>query len=168
MSEPILPDVLQPGLNVVFCGTAIGHVSARTGTYYAGPGNYFWGALYDVGLTPRLLAPHEFRLVPQFGVGLTNIVPHIEGMDNILRPDDFDVAGLRAKIARFQPRAFAFNGKRGAQAFYGRMDVAYGEQPMSEGNTSVFVLPSTSGAARRYWNLDHWHALAAWLSSRRG
>ena len=35
----ILPDVLAPGLDIVFCGTAVGNVSAQRGVYYAGPGN---------------------------------------------------------------------------------------------------------------------------------
>lgn len=164
--KPILPDVLEPGLKVVFCGTAIGHVSARTGTYYAGPGNRFWPVLYKIGLTPRLLAPAEFRLAAAFGIGLTNIVPHIEGMDNILRPADFDVDGLRRKIENCAPRAFAFNGKRGAQAFYGTMKINYGMQPEPLGETTVFVLPSTSGAAVRYWDEAVWQALADWLRGR--
>lgn len=35
---PILPDVLQPNLNIVFCGTAPGTVSAQRGAYYANAG----------------------------------------------------------------------------------------------------------------------------------
>lgn len=31
----ILPDVLKPGLKVVFCGTAAGNRSATNGAYYA-------------------------------------------------------------------------------------------------------------------------------------
>ena len=42
----ILPDVLEPGLRVVFCGTAAGKASARAGAYYAGPGNAFWPTLH--------------------------------------------------------------------------------------------------------------------------
>jgi hypothetical protein len=43
---PILPDVLMPGLKLVFCGTAAGTVSARRGQYYAHPQNRFWEILY--------------------------------------------------------------------------------------------------------------------------
>ena len=69
----ILPDVLEPGLAAVFCGTAASRVSAAVGAYYAGPGNQFWPTLYRTGLTPRLLAPPEFRLLPTFGLGLTDL-----------------------------------------------------------------------------------------------
>ena len=55
-----LPDVVLPGLKVVFCGTAAGTRSAQVGAYYAGRGNKFWRTLFQVGLTPRPLDPHEF------------------------------------------------------------------------------------------------------------
>ena len=44
-SGHILPDVLQPGLALVFCGTAAGKRSAAERAYYAHPGNMFWRAL---------------------------------------------------------------------------------------------------------------------------
>ncbi|MDQ3726180.1 MAG: mismatch-specific DNA-glycosylase, partial [Actinomycetota bacterium] len=68
----VLPDVLVPGLKVVFCGNAAGKVSARKGAYYAGPGNLFWPTLHEVGLTPIRLRPEEFRRMPEFGLGLTD------------------------------------------------------------------------------------------------
>ncbi len=54
---PVLPDLLAPGLDIVFCGTGAGAWSARVGAYYAKPGNKFWPTLYAVGLTPRRLQP---------------------------------------------------------------------------------------------------------------
>ena len=58
--DPVLPDLVRPGLRIVFCGTAAGTVSAARGAYYAHPQNKFWSALCAVGLTPRLLRPEEF------------------------------------------------------------------------------------------------------------
>ena len=60
-------------MRVVFCGTAPGAASARTGAYYAGPGNRFWLTLPEVGLTPVLLRPAEFARLADFGIGLTDI-----------------------------------------------------------------------------------------------
>jgi len=65
----ILPDLLSPGLRVVSCGTAAGTASATARAYYAGPGNRFWSILHDTGLTPRRLAPHDFRCLPEWGSG---------------------------------------------------------------------------------------------------
>ena len=55
----VLPDLLRPGLRIVFCGTAAGNVSAARGAYYAHPQNRFWSALYAFGLTPRQLEPES-------------------------------------------------------------------------------------------------------------
>lgn len=162
MNAHVLPDLLLPGLKVVFCGTAAGAASARRGAYYAGPGNKFWKTLYALGFTPRLLEPAEFPLLPQYGIGLTDIAKSYSGADSGLRRSHFDADGLRLKIHENAPLVFAFNGKKAAQAFYGA-SVVYGQQPERVAATSVFVLPSTSGAASGFWNIDHWQALAAFL-----
>ena len=51
-SAHVLPDLIKPGLRIVFCGTAAGNVSAARGAYYAHPQNRFWSALHAFGLTP--------------------------------------------------------------------------------------------------------------------
>ena len=70
---------------------------------------------------------------------------------------------MRAKIERFAPRVVAFVGKRAAQEFFGRKALPYGLQADRIGVTEFYVLPSTSGAARRYWDPAPWHALAGYL-----
>src|SRR5690606_20934561 len=87
----LLDDVLAPGLRVVFCGTALGTVSARIGAYYAGPGNRFWPTLHEVGLTPRMLEPREFRMLPRFGIGLTDVCKTRSGSDAEIGTAGFDV-----------------------------------------------------------------------------
>ena len=156
----ILPDILAPGLRLVVCGSAAGTRSAELGAYYAGPGNRFWPMLHRVGLTPTALAPAEFRSVLAYGIGLTDIVKTGFGPDNSLRPADFDGAGLRQKIEIFQPRVLAFNGKRSASAFFGG-SLAYGRQLNRDiGVTRVYVAPSTSGAARGFWDEEYWRTVA--------
>jgi len=155
----ILPDVLVPGLTVVFCGTAASRVSAAVGAYYAGPGNRFWPTLYATGLTPRLLTPPEFRLLPTFGLGLTDLNQRESGADADLSPGGFDVTGFRARITACAPGYVAFTSKRAAQEALGG-PVGYGLQTVRIGDSRVFVLPSPSGRARRWWDETWWHALA--------
>ncbi|WP_119072410.1 mismatch-specific DNA-glycosylase [Aggregatilinea lenta] len=161
---PVLPDVLAPGLKVVFVGTAASRRAAEVGAPYAGPGNRFWDILYAAGFTPRRLKATEFQTVTQYGLGLTGMAPNAVGNDDVLRPEDFDAAGLRAKIEQFQPRVVAFAGKRAAQEFLGHRIPAYGLQPESVGPTRIWVLPSTSGAARAFWDEAPWRALAAFVA----
>lgn len=158
--DHILPDVLQGGLALVFCGTAAGTRSAREGAYYAHPGNLFWRALAEVELTPRLYAPHEFVQLPALGIGFTDLAKFHSGNDSELPRDAFDVPALAAKIERFAPRWLAFTSKHGAKAALGRAISGYGVQPERIGTTRVFVLPSPSGQARGHWSIGPWLELA--------
>ncbi len=157
---PVLPDILKPDLDVVFCGTAAGDRSAAVGAYYAGPGNRFWRTLHEIGLTERQLQPAEYRRLLEYGIGLTDIAKEAVGTDDNVPRSAFDVAGLQARILKYRPRILAFNGLNAARGFLGR-HVAAGLQPEHIGSTAIFVLPSTSGAARRYWKVAAWHDLAA-------
>ncbi len=162
--EHKLPDVLRPGLRLVFCGTAAGTKSAAVKAYYAGPGNQFWGVLAATGLTPHQLAPAEYASLVNFGIGLTDMSKLESGMDNQLTSEAFDVAAMRAKLAHYQPRVVCFNGKKAAQVFFARDDLDYGLQPASccpdLPGIKFFIAPSTSGAARRYWDEGSWGKLA--------
>lgn len=163
---PILPDVLQSGLALVFCGTAAGKRSAAERAYYAHPGNLFWRALHQAGLTPRQLAPHEFPTLPEYGIGLTDLAKRHAGNDNELPRDAFDIPALVAKVEHYAPGLLAFTSKAAARAALGRA-VDYGLQTESIGSTRLFVLPSPSGQARGHWNLAPWLTLADALSSSR-
>jgi double-stranded uracil-DNA glycosylase len=150
-------------LRIIICGTAVGAASAKKGTYYVGPGNKFWKTLHAIGLTTRVFRPEEYLRLSVEGVGLTDLAKSVAGADADLPDGCFDARRLRCKIEALQPRALAFNGKRAAAEFF---DVAtailrYGRQSERIGRTSVYVLPSTSGAANGYWSLDPWLALAS-------
>jgi TDG/mug DNA glycosylase family protein len=155
----VLPDILVPGLRVVFCGTAAGSASARAKAYYAGPGNRFWATLEETGLTPVRLESAEFRRLPEFGIGLTDICKVLHGSDQEVGTVEFDVDGLRQRLAAAEPANLAFNGKNSARGALER-DVSYGPQEEQIGGATVWVLPSTSGAARRYWEVGRWYELA--------
>jgi TDG/mug DNA glycosylase family protein len=156
----VLPDVLEPGLRIVFCGTAAGARSAELGQPYAGPGNKFWRVIEGVGLTPTRLTPAEFRDLPRYGIGLTDLAKFASGSDSMLRSADFDPAAFAARIAMANPRVVAFNGKRSAQQFFGGPAI-YGERSERLGESRVFVLPSTSGAASGFWDVGPWRLAAA-------
>ena len=162
----MLDDLLATDLELVVCGSAPGHRSARLRQYYAGPGNRFWLTLAEVGLTPRRLDPSEYRLLLSFRIGLTDLVKGQSGGDREL---DFSRAGraaLRRKVLRLRPRVLGFNGKRAGQEFLGRRDLDYGLQVATIGDTQLFVAPSTSGAARASFDLSFWQDLSALVRRR--
>ena len=65
-----VPDIVAPGLKVLFCGINPGLRSAETGHHFAKPGNRFWTSLHGAGFTPRLLRPDEERELLGYGCGL--------------------------------------------------------------------------------------------------
>jgi len=158
----MLPDLLDEDLELVICGTAVGATSASKQQYYAQPSNQFWQVLYEVGLTSRLLTPREYAELLEEGIGLTDLVKKQAGMDSDLQDCNFGASALRAKLHHYQPQVLCFNGKRAAQEFL-RRKVDYGVQPEQVGRTQIYVAPSTSGAARRWWDIKWWEELAAFV-----
>lgn len=158
-----LPDVLVPGLDLVLCGTSPGVMSAARGHYYAHPGNRFWPTLHATGLTDRLLRPAEFREVLRYGIGLTDYDNAQCGSDAEVEFTSEAAALLYEKIITYRPAVFAFNGKRGAQEFFGRKQMPYGLLPERIEDSAIFVLPSTSGLARFAWDIGVWSDLAAYV-----
>jgi TDG/mug DNA glycosylase family protein len=155
----ILADAIRPGLRVVFCGTALGAVAARKRAYYAGPGNAFYETLWRVGLTPRRLQPAEYPELLDYGIGLTDICKTRSGSDQEVGRDAFDVQRLTALLTENRPGWIAFNGKNSASGALGN-PVDHGRQEERFAGVPAFVLPSTSGAARRYWDIAPWRELA--------
>ena len=163
----VLPDVLEPGLMVVLCGTAAGTMSAQVGAYYSGRGNLFWEVLARTGLTPYKLDPHEFGTLPNYRIGLTDLVKIRSGSDKAISSSDFDIPRFCSKINKFTPKVVAFNGKTSAKVFFGySVDCGGPRRDERLGETVIFVLPSTSAAARTYWDESHWRELAAFVDKR--
>lgn len=161
----LVPDLLAPGLRLVFCGTAPSRASAAARAYYAKPGNRFWAALHRAGITPRLFAPGEYSQLLALGVGLTDLCKDHCGTDDELPEDAFDVASLQHKLDHYRPAWIAFTSKNAAQIALGRR-TTYGEQPerLGLGHTRVYVLCSPSGLATRFWQESVWQALGQVLS----
>jgi TDG/mug DNA glycosylase family protein len=157
-----VPDLLAPGLRLVFCGTALGRRSAEARAYYAHPNNLFWRTLHEVGLTPKRIAPQDYAQLLDHGIGLTDLSKHHFGNDADLPADALDGDALRARILAVAPAMLAFTSKKGASIALGRPTgrIALGLQADRIGETRLFVLPSPSGAARGYWDKSVWQMLA--------
>lgn len=165
-STETLPDQLRHHLRLVFVGTAASARSAAVGHYYAHPGNRFWRALHETGITPRQYRPSQFAELLELGIGFTDLSKSGAGMDHQIARQSFDVLGLRTKIETFRPRTVAFTSKKAASLFYDRPTsaIALGRQPSAGGPPEAFVLSSPSGAASGHWTLQPWRDLANWIA----
>jgi len=142
-----VPDVIGPGMRVVFCGINPGHWSAAAGAAFANPRNDFWRLLHAAGFTPRELRPEEQGELLRLGIGLTNAARRTtRGSGDLRRADFAGAAGRLEEIARsFRPRVIAFVGKAAyTGVFSGRAE--HGLQERRLGDAALFVLPSTSPA----------------------
>jgi len=171
-SRYLLPDLLSPGLRVVFCGSALGAMSYRLQAPYANPGNKFWRALHEAGITPRRMQPGEYRELLALGIGLTDINKTQFGNDVDLSHEHDDAASLLRKVKRYRPGVLAFTAKRPAQVFlrevFGtRGPPPYGPQPERVGETRIFVLTSPSGRAGSFWTLAPWQELGRLLNTHK-
>ena len=142
-----VPDVLAPGLRIVFCGINPGRVSAAAGAHFANPRNDFWRLLHASRLTSRLFEPSEqFELLRE-GIGVTNAAYRTTPGSGDLRRSDF--AGSAARLERIArelaPGWLAFVGKEAYRGAFGERP-ELGLQERKLGNTQLFVLPSTSPA----------------------
>lgn len=167
MSQPLLPDLLQPGLRLVFCGTAASKKSAELKAYYAKPGNKFWPTLHRVGITPTQFLPDQYRRLLALSIGLTDLCKHHAGTDAQIPPDAFDAALFVEKIRHYQPSMVAFTSKNAARIVLGKQP-DYGLQIETIGQTRLFVLPSPSGLATRFFDIAVWRALASEIHTHRG
>ena len=148
----ILPDVIAPGLRILFCGINPGATSASAGHSFVNPSNRFWRTLYGAGLTPRLLTAQEDQALVTFGLGLTAAAPRpSRGAAEVSRAELREGAErLQWKVETYAPRALAFLGKPAIAAITGQAVVAWGRQPGRFAGAEVWVLPNPSGRNRRF------------------
>ena len=144
-----VPDVIAPGLDVLFVGINPGFASARAGHHFANPANPFWRLLHESGFTSRRFAPSEGRGLLAEGLGITNLVAReTAGVADLTRADlEAGREILARKIRRHRPRAVVFVGLTAYAAFQrvrgGK--VACGERPEGIAGARVFVVPNPSG-----------------------
>jgi double-stranded uracil-DNA glycosylase len=147
-----VPDVIAPGLAVIFCGINPGLYTAAVGHHFARPGNRFWPALHAAGFTDRLLAPHEERLLLDLGYGITNVVPRATAGADELSDEELRAGGRRlaARVRRWAPRVLAVLGIGAYRSAFGEPRAALGLQGGLLGATRIWVLPNPSGLNAHY------------------
>ncbi len=147
-----LPDVLAPGLDVVFCGINPSLYSAAVGHHFARPGNRFWKALHRSGFTSRELAPSEDRGLLEGGLGLTNLAPRPTARADELAREELERGGrqLAGKLRRLAPTWVAVVGVTAYRQAFGRPEAGVGRREERIGPARVWVLPNPSGLNAHY------------------
>ncbi|WP_224242541.1 G/U mismatch-specific DNA glycosylase [Hyalangium gracile] len=147
-----MPDLIAPGLRVLFCGINPSLYSAVVGYHFARPGNRFWPTLHAAGITRRLLAPSEQEELLALGYGITNVVDRATATADQLAPKELVKGGRRlvTKVRRYRPRFIALLGISAYRAAFGRPDATLGLQPETLEDSRLWVLPNPSGLNAHY------------------
>ena len=147
-----MPDLIAPGLKVLFCGINPSVYSAVVGYHFARPGNRFWPAMHASGFTERLLAPSEQEELLALGYGITNVVDRATVSADVLTAEEFAEGGrrLEAKVRRYRPRCLAVLGIGAWRTAFGHPKASLGAQPRTLGGARVWVLPNPSGLNAHY------------------
>ncbi|KAJ1734538.1 uracil DNA N-glycosylase Thp1 [Coemansia biformis] len=174
---PPIPEVLRPGLDILFVGINPGVMSGVKQLHFGNPQNYFWRGLFESGLVPRQILPEEGHLLwEEWNMSIVNLVQRTTPSASDLSWQEMRdaVPELYRKIRENPPRIVCFVGKGIYEAFVGRRGVALGLQhdvlglagapdtpmelrppddpaaPLPPGRAYLFAMPSTSGRAAAY------------------
>lgn len=148
-----VPDLVGPGLKLLFVGINPGLWTAATQTHFAHPGNRFYPALRLAGIVDREISRAEGMtdddrayLISR-GIGNTNLVTRAT-----VRADELSAAELRAGrlrleafVAEHRPVVVAIAGITAYRTAFGRPKAKLGEQPEAIGDARLWVVPNPSG-----------------------
>jgi TDG/mug DNA glycosylase family protein len=166
-----VPDVIAPGLRLLFVGINPGLYSGAVGHHFARPGNRFWPVLHAAGITDRLLSPFEEPELLAAGVGITNIVDRATATADRLRPEELraGAARLARKVRRSAPSMVAFLGLTSYRTAFGRPGAVVGPQTDRFADAGVWLLPNPSGLNAHYQVPDLARLFRdAWIASGDG
>jgi len=147
-----IPDVIAPGLDVLFVGINPSLWSGAVGLHFARPGNRFWRALHEAGFTDRLFSPSEGRELLNSRIGITNLVNSATASADELDLADFERGARRItrKVRRYRPKVVAFVGMGAYRVAFGRPRARGGRQEERLAGATIWVLPNPSGRTAGY------------------
>ncbi|MXZ62623.1 MAG: mismatch-specific DNA-glycosylase [Chloroflexi bacterium] len=149
-----LPDLLRPGLDLVFVGINPGERSAQLGHYYGHRGNAFWRVLSESRLVASDVGPDDDRTLLACGIGFTDVVKRVQTDSTQVTDAELRAArtSFERRIAYASPRAVCFTTTRAFDVLFARVRASgtWGHQPVAIAGAEVWVMPSTSGRAAGY------------------
>lgn len=142
-----IPDVVGPGMRVLFVGINPSLYSGAVGHHFARPGNRFWKTLHGAGFTERRLSPDEDETLLAGGLGVTNLVARATASADELAAEELTRGARRLAriVARYEPSFVAVLGLGAYRTAFGRPGAGIGPQPDGIGSARVWLLPNPSG-----------------------
>ena len=155
LSRKRLTDHIRPGVWILFVGINPSLRSAATGHHFAGYSNRFWRLLFESKLLSEPLTYQDDWRLPDWGLGLTNIIQRPSSGIDVLKPREYITGRKRliATVKHYHPHAVALLGVTIYRTLFpeyriGR--ISLGLQAKTLADRPVFVLPNPSGRNAHY------------------
>jgi TDG/mug DNA glycosylase family protein len=148
-----VPDLIGPGLRLLFVGINPGLWTAATQTHFAHPGNRFYPALLEAGIIDRPIdrgagmTDDDRRHLIERGIGITNLVRRATAKASELTGDELRAGGerLHELVRARHPAVVAVAGITAYRTAFSRTKATMGEQPELFEGARLFVVPNPSG-----------------------
>ena len=148
-----LPDLLGPGLRLLFVGINPGLHTVAVQAPFARPGNRFYPALHRAGITDRVidastgLLPADRAHLIERGIGLTTLVAAAtRRAEELTRAQLVEgAASLEHRVAGLRPRVVAMLGVTAYRDAFDRRRATAGAQTELLGGVPLWVVPNPSG-----------------------
>jgi len=148
-----VPDLLGPGLRLLFVGINPGLWTAATQTHFAHPANRFYPALLRAGVITVPISPSAGMTdadrdhLRSRGIGITNLVRRATARADELTKEELRAGGaeLEALVARERPKVVAVAGITAYRTAFGRPRARLGRQPEPLAGSELWVVPNPSG-----------------------
>jgi len=155
LSRKRLTDHIRPGVRILFVGINPSLRSAATGHHFAGYSNRFWRLLFESKLLSEPLTYQDDWRLPDWGLGLTNIIQRPSAGIDALKPSEYATGRKRlvAIVQRYHPHAVALLGVTIYRTLFPDtrgQRISLGLQPAQLAGVRVFVLPNPSGRNAHY------------------
>lgn len=151
--DQTVPDLLGPGLRLLFVGINPGLWTAATQTHFAHPGNRFYPALLRAGIidfpidaATGMTETDRARMIAR-GIGITNVVPRATAQASELTKDELRAGGesLARLVNQRRPLVVAIAGITAYRTAFGQPKAVMGRQPEPLWPAELWVVPNPSG-----------------------
>ena len=148
-----VPDLLGPGLRLLFVGINPGLWTAATQTHFAHPANRFYPALLQAGIITEPISPsagmtdEDRDRLRARGIGITNLVRRATARAAELTDEELRAGGLALveTVRRTAPRVVAIAGITAYRSAFGARRAVLGRQPEPLAGAELWIVPNPSG-----------------------
>jgi TDG/mug DNA glycosylase family protein len=148
-----VPDLVGPGLRLVFVGINPGLRTAATQIHFGNPANRFRPALVGAGILPPPadgvpgMTEADLTALVSKGVGITNLVRRATARADELTAAELVEGAARLEVfaAERRPRVVAVLGVTAYRTAFRQPRATLGRQPDGLGGAALWVLPNPSG-----------------------